>query len=122
MILALAACSWGGPPERSKRPRTGHVTPGSYQPSNTDSSTVNWVKPGMEGDQLRADLDSCYRYSVAQIDRDRQIDADRTAATYAIDAGLGFRALESGQQRFSERRRRTANFERCMVEKGYTRQ
>ncbi len=122
VMLGVVGCSWGGPSERSTRPRAGNVPAGSYQPSNTDSTTANWVKPGVEGDQLRADLDACYGYALAQIDHDRAIDADRSAATYDINAGLGYRTLESGQKRFSERRRRSANFERCMVEKGYTRQ
>jgi hypothetical protein len=81
-----------------------------------------WTNPSVPLNEQQQDMDSCFSYATAQIQRETRIDDDQ----YSVGQSLDFQNqyhLDTFRQRldyYSERRRRGALFDACMESKGYT--
>lgn len=81
-----------------------------------------WRDLGVSRTEYRADVESCYAYSQAQIAHDERIEADSGAAFDAFPSGLGMAALSSRMNQFERKNRRGSLYSECMRAKGYSRQ
>jgi hypothetical protein len=70
--------------------------------------------------QHQTDIDACFRYASAQIDRDSRIDYDRRQGRDIDDQVQGMTALSRRVDYYTEKRRRGSLFDSCMTSKGYS--
>ncbi len=80
------------------------------------------VGSGRTDGRYRADVESCYTYAQARIDRDARIEDDVNAAFQSSARGFGLRELRGRMNDFERTQRRPVLFTDCMAAKGYARQ
>ena len=89
----------------------------------TDRSAASggWSKPGVTGEEKRADIEACYRFSTAQIANDVRIDSDIGSARDQVNSSYHYRFDNLTRQvdghYFSKQR--INKFGSCMRSKGY---
>ncbi len=79
-----------------------------------------WTNPTIPLSQYQTDIDSCFSYASAQIDRDALIDFDRQQVRDVDDQVQGMAALSRRVDHYTAKRRRGSLFDSCMNAKGYT--
>lgn len=79
-----------------------------------------WTNPSIPLSQYQTDIDACFRFASAQIDRDSQIDYDRQQVRDVDDQVQGMAALSRRVDHYTAKRRRGSLFDSCMTSKGYT--
>jgi hypothetical protein len=79
-----------------------------------------WTNPSIPLSQHQTDIDSCFRYASAQIDRDTLIDYDRQQVRDVDNQVQGMAALSRRVDYYTAKRRRGSLFDSCMTSKGYT--
>jgi len=88
----------------------------------TDRSTASgaWSKPGVTGEEKRADMEACYRFSTAQIANDVRIDSDIGAARDQVNSyQYRFDNLTRQVDGHYYSKQRINKFGSCMRSKGY---
>lgn len=80
-----------------------------------------WTHPEVPLTKQQADIETCFRFAAAQVDREAQIDDDRYEGSSDRDAVnlYGVTTLTRRVDYYSQRRRRGALFDTCMQSKGY---
>lgn len=122
-----------GEPSAAPAPETGEkggVVVESIHPEPSTSgapTTINippaagWTQPGVPLTQQQADIQACYSYALAQINRESQIDNDQFDGgnRFDFEDQYGVKELTRRLDYYSERRRRGQLFDSCMESKGY---
>lgn len=82
---------------------------------------AGWTRPGVPLTKQQADIEACFTFAEAQIDRETQIDndLDQVGGDRDFEDQYGVKALTRRVDYYSERRRRGALFDSCMESKGY---
>ncbi len=80
-----------------------------------------WTHPEVPLTKQQAEIETCFRFASAQVDREALIDEDRYEGSSDRDAVnlYGVTTLTRRVDYYSERRRRGALFDTCMQSKGY---
>lgn len=148
LALGMAACS-SPPPERDSVPpppdptvapaeAEGAAAGGGAVPSGPVVESISgetaaapaavaipeaegWTNPNVPLSQHQADIEACFSYASALVERDRQIDSDRALGRDDQNDNLtGLTTLSLRVDHYSEKRRRGSLFDSCMRSKGYT--
>ncbi len=81
-----------------------------------------WSKPGVTGEQKRADIEACYSFATAQIANDVRIDSDIGAARDQVNSyQYRFDNLTRQVEGHYYSKQRISRFGDCMLSKGYIR-
>jgi hypothetical protein len=80
-----------------------------------------WTHSEIPLTKQQEDIETCYLFATAQVDREAQIDDDRIEASSDRDDSnlYGVTTLAQRVDYYSERRRRGGLFDTCMQSKGY---
>lgn len=113
------------PPDLSAVPaRAGTAAEGATATTDRGEETSRqpkWHKSGITPERQQADIEACYTYSRAQVDKDIRIDEDINAAR---DDAFSLRSREPDLKRsadsFYYRRQLGLRFEECMKSRGYS--
>lgn len=79
-----------------------------------------WTNLSIPLSQYQTDIDACFSFASAQIDRDTLIDYDRQQVRDVDDQVQGMAALSRRVDHYTAKRRRGSLFDSCMASKGYT--
>ncbi len=119
------------PPDVSKvgAPSLPALPPPGYEDDpaaagGTDRSAASggWSKPGVTGEEKRADMDACYSFATAQVANDVRIDSDIGAARDQVNSyQYRFDNLNRQVDGHYYSRQRISKFGDCMRAKGYVR-
>lgn len=83
---------------------------------------TSWeASPGRDEAAYQADLEDCYRYAVAQTERDARFIDDRNAGIDTLTNQSPFSGLRQRVDEYDLRNRRTSLMSSCMESKGYAR-
>ena len=86
------------------------------------AASVGWSKPGVTGEQKRADIEACYSFATAQIANDVRIDNDIDAARDQVNSyQYRFDNLTRQVDGHYYSKQRISRFGDCMLSKGYIR-
>ena len=145
VLAVLAACAESGssekilpasdlPPVSGAAPAvvpTAPTTPPSAPPPSArpPSATTaapsdfpeqpGWANPEGPLSGHQRDIEACYDYAWAQVERDLQIDSDIQDTMDTMASGLGFSPENRQAKLYGARQRRHRLFERCMQSRGY---
>jgi hypothetical protein len=78
-----------------------------------------WANPEVPLSAHQRDIEACYDYAWAQVERDLQIDSDIQDTMDTMASGLGFSPENRQANLYGARQRRHRLFERCMQSRGY---
>jgi hypothetical protein len=78
-----------------------------------------WTNPEVPLSGHQRDIEACYDYAWAQVERDLQIESDIQDTMDTMASGLGFSPENRQADLYGARQRRHRLFERCMQSRGY---
>ena len=78
-----------------------------------------WANPEVPLSGHQRDIEACYDYAWAQVERDLQIESDIQDTMDTMASGLGFSPENRQANLYGARQRRHRLFERCMQSRGY---
>ncbi len=96
--------------------------PADVSGADRSAASGGWSKPGVTGDEKRADMDACYSFATAQVANDVRIDNDIGAARDQVNSyQFRFDNLNRQVDGHYYSRQRISKFGQCMRAKGYVR-
>jgi hypothetical protein len=96
--------------------------PGGGGGKGRPAAAGGWSKPGVTGEQKRADIEACYSFATAQIANDVRIDKDIDAARDQVNSyQYRFDNLTRQVDGHYYSKQRITRFGNCMLSKGYIR-
>jgi hypothetical protein len=136
-LAALAACVESGPGETnlpaSDLPPVSDggsaavsSTPSSPPPAASQAPSrrdipeqPGWTNPDVPLSAHQRDIEACYDYAWAQVERDLRIESDIQDTMDTMISGLGFSPENRQADLYGSRQRRYRLFESCMRSRGY---
>lgn len=137
VLAVLAACAESGSREKilpaSDLPPVSGAEPAvvpsplappppatTVAPSRRDiPEQSGWDNPEVPLSGRQRDIEACYDYAWAQVERDLQIESDIQDTMDTMASGLGFSPENRQANLYGARQRRHRLFERCMQSRGY---
>jgi hypothetical protein len=102
----------------SEAPAVSGTAPAA--PSRRDiPEQPGWANPDVPLSGHQRDIEACYDYAWAQVDRDLRIESDIQDTMDTMASGLGFSPENRQADLYGARQRRHRLFERCMQTRGY---
>ncbi len=110
----------GAEPAAVPSPPTSPPLAATVAPSRRDiPEQPGWTNPEVALSQHQRDIEACYDYAWAQVERDLRIESDIQDTMDTMASGLGFSPEHRQANLYGARQRRHRLFERCLQSGGY---